>query len=139
MNFSAKRFAEIFASLIPMGASTPLGGDDRRRAPRVEMRLKTRILLAGKPGKTIDIELRDLSVRGMKFVYSSPLKSGQQFVLTVPQMKDEPLPLLCTVVHSEEVEEGYVAVGAEFTCQLPRRGQRPAAGDAERIRNSILS
>lgn len=121
MNFTNKKFAEVFASLLPTGAAAQLGGDERRRAPRIELRHKTRLLLVGDHSSpSLEVELRDLSVRGMKFVTDIPLPRGRQFILAVPQLSGEPLLYLCTIVHSEVTEDARIAVGAEFTCPLPR-------------------
>jgi hypothetical protein len=121
MNFSNKRFAEVFASLLPTGAAEKLGDDERRRAPRIELRHKTKLLLVGdRANPSVEVELRDVSVRGMKFVVKTPLPRGKQFILAVPQLTGEPQLLLCTVVHSEVTDDAEISVGAEFTCPLPR-------------------
>ena len=130
MNFSSKRFAEVFAALIPLGALSPLGGNERRRAPRVELRFQTRLLLAGRgPDRMIDVELHDLSIRGMKFVHDGRIDQGQQFVFAVPQLNGGPLPLLCTVVHASEAGHDRFTIGAEFTCPLPRETRAIKAPD----------
>ena len=121
MNFSNKQFAEVFASLLPTGAASKLDADERRRAPRIELRHKLRVLLVGDPNNpSADVELRDISVRGLKFVTNKPLPRGRQFILAVPQLSGDPQLLLCTIVHSEVTDDAQIAVGAEFTCPLPR-------------------
>ena len=120
MNFSNKRFAEVFASLLPTGVASKLGGSERRRAQRIEVRHRTQLLLIGSSARpSIQVELRDLSVRGMKFVFAKPLPAGQQFIIAVPQLSGDSQLLLCTVVHSRKTEDGEIAIGAEFTCALP--------------------
>jgi hypothetical protein len=121
MNFSNKQFAEVFASLLPSGAAARLSGDERRRAPRIELRHKMRVLLVGDHADpSVEVEMRDISVRGMKFTIKTPLPRGRQFILAVPQMGGEPQLVLCTVVHSEVTDDAEISVGAEFTCPLPR-------------------
>ena len=125
MSLSNKRFAEVFASLLPTGAGSMLGGDERRRAPRIDLNVKTHLLLVGdRKGRPVEIELRDVSVRGMKFTYRQALPQDQQFLLAVPQLKGEPRLILCTVVHSRRLKDGAYTIGAEFT--LPLRHGKPA-------------
>jgi hypothetical protein len=122
MNFTNKRFAEVFASLLPTGATSKTAQDERRRAPRIDLEFKIHLLLVGtKPEKSVEVEMRDLSVRGMKFTAPAALAGGQQFILAVPQLSGEPQLLLCTVVHSRKADNGRFAVGAEFTMPLRRR------------------
>jgi len=137
MNFSNKQFAEVFASLLPTGAVSKLGHDERRRAPRIELRHKAHVLLVGDHASpSVEVELRDVSVRGMKFVTDKPLARGKQFILAVPQLAGEPQLLLCTVVHSEVTDDAQIAVGAEFTCPLPRSQHGTSAASAPRTRKA---
>ena len=137
MNFSNKQFAEVFASLLPTGAAAKLDIDERRRAPRIELRHKLRLLLVGDSADpSVDVELRDISVRGMKFVTDKPLPRGRQFILAVPQMIGEPQLLLCTIVHSEVTDDAQISVGAEFTCPLPRMQGTPNPSPASRLRRA---
>lgn len=140
MKFSTKRFAEIISGLSPTAEESPIRGHDKRRATRVGLRTRLKIVLVGRAGTQTptDIELRDLSARGLRFVYEKPLNRGEQFVLALPCSKGGAVPVLCTVAHCEQLWSGGVSIGAEFTCVLPKRDDQNTHEETKRISNSIL-
>jgi hypothetical protein len=134
----------------PVAPSHAVGtGAEHRRAERVRMEGMATILLCrdnGRAGEPRPVRLRDVSLRGVSFVITTPLARGQQFVYHLPPGSNRSTtPVLCTVAYCRpEVDAGY-RVGAEFTCVLeqaaPAAQSEPngAGGDVERIRRSILS
>jgi hypothetical protein len=133
----------------PLSAKRPVvDGIEHRRAERIPQDGKATILVCqetGHVGPPRTVRLRDVSLRGVSFVSTTPLARGQQFVYHLPRGANAaPTPVLCTVAYCRpEVDAGY-RVGAEFTCVLqqeaPSRFEPVGDGaDIERIRRSILS
>jgi hypothetical protein len=141
MHLSAKQFAEIVERLESdlLGGSFP--GNDKRRAPRVPMKNRATIIpyVAGSAAEGVGVEVRDFSARGIRFLHSSTLARGEQFVLELPQQGADPVSILCTIVHCKPTDEGPHSIGAEFTCVLRKaKAGVPDRSERDRIRKSIL-
>ena len=150
MQLSAKQFAASVKGLHADVADASFGGNDKRRAQRVELKHRVTIVPYedGRPRSGVGVELRDVSARGIRFLHSAPMAPGTQFVLELPQPGGVPMRILCTVAHSGPTSEGPFSTGAEFTCALQNGGVSAKAPlkpnglerlhEQERIRNSIL-
>jgi hypothetical protein len=145
MNLTAKQFAEIVEALHANPTDVPVSGHDKRRATRVTVQNRATIIpyADGVAGQGVGVEVRDFSARGIRFLHSSCLPRGEQFVLKMPQQTGDPLCILCTVMHCRATAEGPFSTGAEFTCVLhPEKASRLTGGEhqseCDRIRDSIL-
>ena len=120
MNFSEKRFAEFLQGLSPAPSAGTATGTDKRRATRVEVRNRVTISVCegGIPIADEEVELRDFSPRGLKFIRAQALPAGEQFIFHAPQRVGPPVQILCTVAHCRYTPEGEIGIGAEFTCVL---------------------
>jgi hypothetical protein len=137
MELTAQQFAEMVNHL--KGPSRFGGPQDQRRAPRVERQARLTITPVDgvQPPTPVDVEIKNISSRGLGFVHTRKLKLHSQFLVKLPRQGGDPVEILCTVVHCNPAGQKCYAVGAEFTCLSPTPGQTdPATSD--RIRSSIL-
>jgi hypothetical protein len=138
---TADQFSQLLERLDPESigdASFP--GSEKRRAPRVELRNRATIVpyVDGMEPTGVGVEVRDFSARGIRFLHSSRLEKGSQFVLELSQRGEDPLRILCTVMHCRPSDEGPISIGAEFTCVLRKTSLKISKSDEDRIRQSIL-
>ena len=116
---------------------------DKRRAPRLEIRLKLKIRVMNNNtiGPAEAAELRDLSPRGLRLIVDRKIESNSAFVIRLPGRPDAPptVPLICRVVHCTAQSNGTFSIGAEFTGRLPDGSPRATdekKDDAEALRIS---
>jgi hypothetical protein len=139
MELTARQFAEMVNHL--KGPSRFGGSSDQRRAPRVERQAQIAIvpIVEGQPRTPVSVDVKNVSSRGLGFVYDRKLKAGSQFLVNLGPQGGEAVEMLCTVVHCDAAGKGVYAVGAEFTCLAPTAAAGAADPAAsERIRNSML-
>jgi hypothetical protein len=137
MELTARQFADMVNHL--KGPSR--FGGEQRRAPRVERQARIAIVpvVEGQPRTPVDVDVKNISSRGLGFVHTRKLKPGSQFLVNLSPQGAEPVEMLCTVVHCDPAGKGVYAIGAEFTCLAPTA--RAAANDpgaSERIRDTML-
>jgi hypothetical protein len=141
MKFTNARFAEITKLMRALKYSPD--ASDKRRAARVAIRIPIQIKVPqGKavgPWKTV--ELRDVSPRGLRFVFKEPLEVGCSFMTMFPSTSVGRVssPVVCRVIHCGAQENGSFLIGAEF--DGPIRAVQPgveAVAEEERIRRRIL-
>ena len=137
MELTARQFADMVNHL--KGPSR--FGGEQRRAPRVERQSRIAIVPVadGQPRTPVDVDVKNMSSRGLGFVHTRKLKPGSQFLVNLSPQGSAPVEMLCTVVHCDPAGKGVYAIGAEFTCLAPTAGATandPAT--SERIKNSML-
>lgn len=138
MTLSAEELAGLSRAAGGVGGGT---GTEHRRAARSYRRGSVTIapVADGRVATAQSVTLRDLSARGMSFLYHSRLARGSQFLMPLVGDGGRRTPLLCTVAHCRAVANGLFQVGAEFTCVAPPALEGSAASEQERrIRESIF-
>jgi hypothetical protein len=143
MGFVDSRYVEA-VDLIQMLEQGKRGKKDKRRANRIEIRVKLniRLMVDDKLSAPYKVELRDLSPRGLRLIVPDLMEGGSSFVIRLPGKPTAPpsVPLICRVVHCTPQRDGTFSVGCEFTGRLPDTSSTAKADEAEtlRISNSIL-
>jgi hypothetical protein len=141
MGFMDSKYIEA-VDLIQMLDHGKRGKSDKRRAKRLEIRLKLKIRVMENDtvGQPETVELRDLSPRGLRLIVTRYIESNSTFVIRLPGRPDAPptVPLICRVVHCTEQSNGTYSIGAEFTGRLPDGLAKPDGkkDDAEALRIS---
>ena len=140
MKLSAEHFAELAASF--QGRETTK--HDQRRASRLEIRAKVKIIpvISGQWLDPVEVLVCDFSARGISFLFSSDMEHGRQFVTELPRKAGGSVLILCTVMHARSVGTNTFRVGAEFTCPAHPPAKAQPADDSremQRIRESMLS
>jgi hypothetical protein len=139
MELTARQFAEMVNHL--KGPSRFGGTSDQRRAPRTERQARIAIvpIADGQPRTPVNVDVKNVSSRGLGFVHDRKLKAGSQFLVNLAPQGSDAVEMLCTVVHCDAARKGVYAVGAEFTCLAPTAAA--GAGDAassEPIQETML-
>ncbi len=141
MQLSATEFSDVLKTVDPLQKQEP--GHNMRRAARVTIRARISIAACNdtqREAPTI-VSVRDLSVRGIGFLHDKLLPVGQQLIVYLNRKNEEPLAVLCGVVHCRTLEENLHSIGAEFICPVPPT-QTPtpnADSEADDIRKSMFS
>jgi len=114
MELTPRQFAELVHQL--KGSSRFGGHGDQRRAARVEQQSRVTIapLVDGRPRPDEPVLVKNVSSRGLGFVWSRKVKAGSQFLVRLPRQGGDTEDLLCTVVRCETVKKGTYLLGAEF-------------------------
>jgi hypothetical protein len=132
MTLSDELFEQIVTSLAA-GEATTLpsvalydSAERRRNLPRHVPGREARVTLipltdALAPGP-LDLELRNVSPGGVKFIFPNRIGLDEQFVLMLPS-QEGPVAVLCGVAYWQPVAPGEFAIGAKFTRVL-RQGSR---------------
>jgi hypothetical protein len=164
MNLSSEQFTQIINSMKQPSAES--GVAQKRRAARVEHRATVVItycdfkvspahalLVAqgwqakngAQPSQrpSMTVMVRNLSSRGIGIMHPRKMNAGDQFIIRLSRQDGDPVSLLCSVAHCSRLHDNLFAVGAEFTCILPK-AQEPQFScseelEAQRIRDSILT
>jgi c-di-GMP-binding flagellar brake protein YcgR len=141
MKFTDTRFVEI--TKLMRALKVRPDGSDKRRAARVAIRLGIQIkVMTGKSlGPWQTVELRDVSPRGIRFVFKELLEIGSSFIVAFPAKGPAKVsaPVICRVVHCSHEQNQTYLIGAEF--DGPMRTRHPgveSAGEEDRIRRRIL-
>jgi hypothetical protein len=131
--------AEMYEDIVRSLRSDVLKGTERRRHPRVGMRVRITIIIldaAGQPGKAESVWVRDLSDGGIGLVATRPMKRGVLFIVQFIRSDHQVLSLLCQVVQSHNVD---LIIGARIIRALTPfetdeiAGHRPLVIDPEEI------
>lgn len=143
MKLSDELFEQIVTSLAA-GEATTLPNvalsdpaDRRRAVPRYVPGRDARVTLIPltdtlAPGP-LDLELRNVSPGGVKFIFPNRIGLDEQFVLMLPS-QEGPVAILCGVAYWQPVAPGEFAIGAKFARVL-RQGGRAAV--AQNVATSI--
>jgi|SRR5690349_8465434 len=116
IDLTAATLSELVASL----RSTLTAGVEKRRLPRVGMRLRARIALSRTDrGDGIPIWVRNVSANGFGFTCTRELQAGEMFMLLL--VGDKPQSVACQVRHCRRVASGVYQLGAKFIDALPSR------------------
>ena len=110
--------AELFeATLHRIKGDGGTGGVERRKAPRVGIRCRVKLLPVknGAMGTPIAVWTRDISLHGVGVMSSKNMKPGDHYVLTLPSTQAESqVVLYCTVRNCAALVRGIFAVGLSF-------------------------
>jgi HD-like signal output (HDOD) protein len=135
---------DLLSINLPQEAS-PVGGAEKRRAPRIRKDNAIVILPhhAGVVQPPLTVKLKDVSSKGIGFYHNAPLEKGRQFVVQLPQKQGRPVSLLYHVVRFQAEGPGSFVIGAELIRilnpdQVLARRDRPP-GAAGRITDAVLS
>ena len=116
---------------------------ENRRASRFEHRARAFIhpCVDGQLAQPVAVHVLDFSHRGIGFHVCGKMARGQQFIFQLPREDGGTTPVLCTVAYCRKSSESDFRIGAELTCivQAENFCAMPAAGDVDRIKQSILS
>jgi hypothetical protein len=139
MKFTEAKFAETVELLAASGGAKT--GKDNRRAERKDVRLTVPIKLnKSTDSPWINVQLRDISSRGVRFCGPQKIGVNDNFVLRLPgaKAKDSYTLLVCRVVNCRPDKDQFM-IGAEFIGQ-ETVGPQPSDDQKEldRIRRSIL-
>jgi len=97
--------------------------ENRRRAPRVTVRLTMNVIVLGVVNPApVCIHSRNFSVSGIGFVSRRLFKSGERIVI---QLRGKALPpklILARITFSRYASGGHYEMGAEFLESLPDLG-----------------
>jgi hypothetical protein len=154
MGLTAEQFAELVDSL---SLSAEPSSREKRRAPRIGHHGAMQITLcanrpapAGRvpaadeapphaPDRT-QVQVVNLSSRGICITYNQPLPNGRQFVVHILGQDQRQIHILCTVVHCRQIGSRH-KIGAEFTCVVSPQAAAQAVYEESqslRIQQSIL-
>jgi hypothetical protein len=107
--------ADMFKEMIERMSRGDAEPNDRRATPRVGIRAKVAIITEfASLEKPVDVEVKDLSMRGVGFEHSLPLRKGGSLVLLLPSQDGTALSILCTVRQCRHVGVNQYSIGAEF-------------------------
>ncbi|MGH7213299.1 MAG: PilZ domain-containing protein [Tepidisphaeraceae bacterium] len=142
MDFSAERFAEIFAALGNGKSRKNEGYTEKRRADRLPHRATIRLIpyIEGTPREVLSAQVLDFSPRGIRVSIGRRIPTGGEFLVLLPRKGDKPVPILCNAVHVRALYDGRFSVGAEFVCVARDQVANLGQGNKElsRIRAMIL-
>ena len=110
--------AAILNDLVRSLRSNPATGVDKRRRPRVGVRLKANMQFT-RQGQTVTapIGVRDLSGGGIGFSCHETLERGERILLILAG--DTAQTVSCEVSHCRRVASGVFQVGAKFVDAIP--------------------
>jgi hypothetical protein len=139
-SFLESKFAEIlqFLSTTPPEQSK----QERRRAPRTPCSVKLHVLplIDGKQQPGFQIQVIDVSMRGIGFRMNIDQVIGDHFVIYLPVPGGALVPTHARVAHCRPHPDGGLICGAEFLGTVGEPAPSTAHSDAtmQRIRSSIL-
>ncbi len=129
MALTAKEFHEVCHSLAV--CTQPSDAANHRRARRMHYPGKATLLPMqdGQCQAPIEVQIVDLSCRGMRFLYHQALGRGTSFVLQLAADEGQGIHILCLVTRSQLWRGKDYSIGTEFVCtQTP-----PASKDEEKM------
>jgi len=135
MDLSFDQFVQTVSSLKTFDRD----GIEKRRAMRVGHRARVFILVVdpndkkntnGRTGKLIHVpvQLRDFSMKGLRFVHKRPMQKGESFILLLRKADGQPVHLLCTVAHCQPASAGATElynIGARIERPVERELAQP--------------
>jgi hypothetical protein len=137
MQISAQHLAEI----VDAARKSEKTAADKRRY--IRQTVVTRVeLLSHEDGTTYAALTRDLSLEGVGLLQSVPMERGEQFSVSLPRIKSQPLLVQCTVLHMREIADGIFGIGAAFVSvtELSAKAQADLTSktEAQRISAKML-
>jgi hypothetical protein len=112
--------AATLSELVHSLRSTLANGLEKRRLPRVGMRLRAHIALSRTDrSDTVQIWVRNVSANGFGFTCTKDIQAGEMFTLLLAGEKPE--SIVCQIRHCRRVASGVFQLGAKFIDALPRR------------------
>jgi hypothetical protein len=116
IDLTASTLSELVASL----RSTLADGMEKRRLPRVGLRLRAHVALSrADRSEPIQIWVRNVSANGFGFTCTHELQAGEMFTLLLAG--DRPESVVCQIRHCRRVASGVFQLGAKFIDSLPSR------------------
>jgi hypothetical protein len=89
---------------------------ERRVLPRFRVWAPVEIVpLAG--DRTVTVWLRDLSRGGMGVMHTRAMALGEQFLIRLPLIDGDPMPLLCEVVYCRGATGDMFSIGCRFVAR----------------------
>jgi hypothetical protein len=144
MDLSAAILQETLTKVKSDKAS---GNAARRVRPRVGLRCALTIIpyANGACGRPLKAWTRDISLGGMGILSPASMKSGDQFIVSLPRQDSKPMILLCTVRNCNNLADGLYGLGVTFSEIVRKEESSPAlpvdqakAADIQRISQAIL-
>jgi hypothetical protein len=114
MELTAQTLGELIKSL----RSNPTGGGDKRRNPRVGLRARGEIQIAGS-GERLNVWIRDVSAGGVNILSPRYFDLDSQFILILGGERNE--QAVCTVRYCRKVGSDLYGIGAKFVDYSPRK------------------
>jgi len=140
MKFTEVKFVETVELLHASGGAK--AGKDKRRAERKDVRINVPIRLnKNADSPWFDVQLRDISSRGVRFRGKQPIAVDESFLLRLPaaREKNSYTDLVCRIVFCRPDKDEMFLLGAEFigqdTLEPPCSDEQK---ELDRIRRSIL-
>lgn len=132
---------EQYSDLVEACDALPGSGREKRRAARLTSRAPAAIIpmVDNKPGSPVNVQIRDLSPRGVGLLCNSDLPSNTPFILRLPRKNADPIAMLCTVCHGRLVAGGSYLIGAEFVCIYSGPAAHDNTANVQRIVQKVLS
>lgn len=136
---------ERLKELIAVLQDTKAIDDELRRSARANVQSVVQITRIAADASRRDIEravLKDVSLRGLRIIFSKELAGGERFVLHLRGKERGVADLLCRVVHCHRAEKGVFSIGAEFDFAVANNANkeaRVASSELDRIRASMFS
>ena len=110
MQFTARSLADLLRSL----RSNKVEALDKRKSPRVGMRVKTDIWHESLGQLTVWV--RDLSAGGANLAVSQPMRAGDSLhLLLAPGGPGDDEKIECHVMHCRKLATNMYSVGVKFT------------------------
>jgi hypothetical protein len=114
MQLSAAFLNDLTRSLRSNAAT----GVDKRRRPRVGVRLKASVQFTREGQSLLEpIGVRDISAGGIGFSCHKPLERGERIILILAG--DTAQSVACEISHCRRVASGVYQVGAKFADAIP--------------------
>lgn len=108
--------AETFDELIRSLRSNAPAGSEKRRQPRVGLRVRAEVMVrdpaTGFGGERAEITIRDISAGGVGLLVPRPIDAGQRFSLVLDGAASR--SVRCVVMHCRSVGANLFRIGAKF-------------------------
>jgi len=142
MDLSFDQFVQTVSSLKTFDRD----GIEKRRAMRVGHRARVFILVPdpekkygnGRPTKLVHIpvQLRDFSMKGLRFMHKQAMQKGDTFVLLLRKADGQPVHLLCTVAHCQPAAANLFNIGARIERPIEREMAQPGPSSSKSANRS---
>ena len=111
MKLSAEQFELILGSLKSFSA--PAGHNDKRRSPRVGLRMSATLIpcTTGGPVRQHSVGVRDLSAEGIGLTHNQPVPAGSYFIVAFRRSANDVLSVLYRVAHCQRMSDRAYAIG----------------------------
>ena len=90
---------------------------ERRVLPRFRVWAPVEVVPLPEAGKTVTVWLRDLSRGGMGVMHTRAMALGEQFLIRLPLIDGDPMPLLCEVVYCQGATGDMFSIGCRFVAR----------------------